>query len=445
MRIGEESETIEFKLTTGEKKEAIEAIAAILNKHCKGTVFFGIDDSGFVKGQQIADSTKKDLSRAIYESIEPRVTPSIEVQTIENKQILKVSFSGHNRPYSVNGRYLIRTGTENRKMSPDELKRLIKNDDYSSKWEEELTDYSSKDVDDIALVDFFHSAKNCGRLTMEEYDKEKLLSSVNVLINGHLKNAGYALFGKDSKIALKLATYATDNKVTFTDLRLMQGNIYNLVNCALDYILNRINWRPEIGSRKRTEIPEIPEKAIREIIINAFAHADYETLPEIEIGIHPGKIEIYNPGPFPDELTPIDFISRNLPSYKRNPLILDILFRSKDVEKSGTGFQRVNDLCVQQNVFWNYRKEAYGFFFEFIRTNVRLNVQLNKGLTEQEQIVFTMINDNPGISKAEMALRMGRSEKTIQRIIASLLRKDVIIRVGSNKTGYWKTNDVNLG
>lgn len=57
----------------------------------------------------------------------------------------------------------------------------------------------------------------------------------------------------------------------------------------------------------------------------------------------------------------------------------------------------------------------------------------------------TMINDNPGISKAEMALRMDRSEKTIQRIIASLLRKDVIIRVGSNKTGYWKTNDVNLG
>ena len=55
-----------------------------------------------------------------------------------------------------------------------------------------------------------------------------------------------------------------------------------------------------------------------------------------------------------------------------------------------------------------------------------------------------MINDNPGISKAEMALRMGRSEKTIQRIIASLLRKDVIIRVGSNKTGYWKTNNVNL-
>ena len=159
---------------------------------------------------------------------------------------------------------------------------------------------------------------------------------------------------------MKLASYATDNKVTFTDLKLIEGNIYNLVGDALDYVLNRINWRSEIGSRKRTEIPEIPEKALREIIVNAFAHADYETVPEIEIEIHPGKVEIYNPGSFPDNLTPLDFISRNLPSYKRNPLILDILFRSRDVEKSGTGFQRVNDYCNKQNVTWDFRKEADG-------------------------------------------------------------------------------------
>ncbi len=158
----------------------------------------------------------------------------------------------------------------------------------------------------------------------------------------------------------------------------------------------------------------------------------------IEIGIHPGKIEIYNPGSFPDDLTPIDFISRNLPSYKRNKLILDILFRSKDVEKSGTGFQRVNDFCKQQNVTWNYRKEAYEFFFEFIRTNVRKNVQINTELTEAEQVIFNLIQNNEGISKAEMAIRIGKSEKTVQRLISSLTKKQVIEREGSNKSGSWK-------
>ena len=83
MIIGCESEIVEFKLTTGEKKEATEAIVAMLNKHCKGTLYFGVDDKGVVVGQQISDSTKRDISRIINELIEPRISPSIELLTID--------------------------------------------------------------------------------------------------------------------------------------------------------------------------------------------------------------------------------------------------------------------------------------------------------------------------------------------------------------------------
>ncbi len=438
MIIGNESEKIEFKLTTGEKREAMESICAILNKHCSGTLYFGVDDSGYVKGQQISDSTKKDVSRVISEAIDPKITPSIEEIQIDNKSILKVSFSGHNRPYSVYGNFLSRVGTENRKMTGEELRRLVKNDDYSSAWENEITDYSYEDLDDESLYDFYISAKNCGRLEMPDYDKEKLISSLDLSFDGHIKNAAYALFGKNAKIGLKLASYATNDKITFTDLKLYTGNIYTLVSIAMKYVLEHINWRAEIGSIKRIDVPEIPEKALREIVVNSFAHADYESLPEIEINIHPNLISIYNPGAFPDELTPFDFITKNLPSYKRNKLILDVLFRSKEVEKSGTGFQRVNSLCNTNNVAWRFRKEAYGFFFEFIRTNVQLNVQLKVALSEQEQIIFNFISTNTGITKKEMAQRIGKSERTVQRIISSLMEKGVIKRIGSNKTGCWK-------
>ena len=103
-----------------------------------------------------------------------------------------------------------------------------------------------------------------------------------------------------------------------------------------------------------------------------------------------------------------------------------------------TGFQRVNEYCKEQNVTWTYRKEAYGFFFEFIRTNVQLNVQISEELTEGEQIIFNLIQKNDGISKAEMAIRIGKSEKTVQRTISSLTKKQVIERVGSNKSGKWR-------
>lgn len=441
MIIGEETEVIEFKKTTGEKKEAMESICAILNKHCRGTLYFGVNDNGYVEGQQVSDSTKKDVSRWIYESIYPKITPTIEAQSIDGRKIIKVSFSGHNRPYSVNGDYLIRTGTENRKMSTDELRKLIKRADYASKWEEEISAKTIDDIDDNALTDFYNSAIHYGRLELPVYDKRKLLSVLDLCDGEHLKNAGMALFGKDAKIGLKLATYATDDKVTFTDLKLIHGNIYNLVNSALKYVLENIKWRVAIGSRKREEIPEIPERALREIIVNSFAHADYESIPEIEIGIHPGLIEIYNPGTFPDELTPFDFINKNMPSIKRNKLILDVLFRSKDVEKAGTGFQRVNSLCNENGVSWNYRKEAYGFFFEFIRTNVHINVHINIALTIQEETVLNIIQNNYKVSKKEIGFRIGKSEKTVQRIISSLIDKGLIEREGSNRTGYWKVKD----
>ena len=443
MIIGEETEVIEFKKTTGEKKEAMESICAILNKHCRGTLYFGVNDSGYVEGQQISDSTKKDISRWINESIYPKITPTIEIQTIEDRKIIKVSFSGHNRPYSVNGDYLIRIGTENRKMSTDELRRLIKREDYASHWEEEVSDKTIIDIDDKALMDFYNSAVHYGRLDMDNFDKEKLLAALDLSEGEYLKNAGVALFGKDAKIGLKLATYATDDKVTFTDLKLINGNIYNLVNLAIKYVLENIKWRVDIGSRKREEIPEIPERALREIIVNSFAHADYESTPEIEIGIHPSKIEIYNPGTFPDDLTPFDFINKNMPSIKRNKLILDVLFRSKDVEKAGTGFQRVNEICNANGITWNYRKEAYGFFFEFIRPNIYMNKPINDNLSSQEEVLLNAIASNKNLSKKDMAQRLNKSERTIQRIISHLTEKGLIEREGTNKNGYWKVVGTN--
>ncbi|MBQ7276125.1 MAG: putative DNA binding domain-containing protein [Bacilli bacterium] len=65
MKIGEENGIIEFKKTTGELKDSMDDISALLNKYCKDTIYFGVMDDGSVKGQQISDSTKKDVSRII--------------------------------------------------------------------------------------------------------------------------------------------------------------------------------------------------------------------------------------------------------------------------------------------------------------------------------------------------------------------------------------------
>ena len=441
MKIGDETQTIEFKESTGEIHQGIEAIASILNKHSQGELYFGVKDDGTVKGQIVKDSTIKSIADAILRDIEPRINPTIEKVTFEDLDYIKVSFYGMQKPYSAFGRFLVRVGTQNRQMTRDELRRLIKNEDYSYPWERETNDLVLDDIDDTSLKNYYDEAISCGRLTMNLYDKISLLSSLDLYKNNKLNNAAYALFGKNAKVGLKLATYATDDKLTFTDLKLFNDNIYNLFDIAIKYILDHINWKMRI-ELKREAIPEIPVDAIREIVVNAFAHAIYEPLPEIEINIHPGKITIFNPGSFPDELTPIDFINDNIPSIKRNPLILDVLYRCKNVEKSGTGFKRMNSSCKNANLKWDFKLTAYGFLFNFYRNNVSLSdtldVTLTSELNDSEKRVYDMIKNNKKITRKEMSITLDKNIRTIQRITGSLVNKGYISRIGNNRFGYWE-------
>lgn len=57
-----ESETTELKKSTSELKEAVIAVAAILNKHGKGKVYFGIKNDGSVIGQDIGENTVRQIS-----------------------------------------------------------------------------------------------------------------------------------------------------------------------------------------------------------------------------------------------------------------------------------------------------------------------------------------------------------------------------------------------
>src|SRR3972149_6466345 len=119
-----EKETVELKRSTSELKEAIISLGAMLNKHSKGTVYFGIDD-GAVLGQQIGKSTMKDISKAISDWIEPKVYPDIQTKKIQGKDCIIVKVSGHDAVYSARGRYYLRMGEEDNKLSVDELRRLV--------------------------------------------------------------------------------------------------------------------------------------------------------------------------------------------------------------------------------------------------------------------------------------------------------------------------------
>ena len=438
MNFGHEDETLEFKKSTGELNEAMNSISAMLNKHGRGTIYFGVWPNGEAKGQIVTESTLREVSRKIYECIVPQIVPIIEKRIVDGNEIIEVNFSGNNKPYSSTGVYYIRTADEDRILQPHELRQFF---EYSKRlsWDAELTDYTINDIDVNSVKKFYNRAISCGRLKEEDFNVSKILSKLGLIKDNKLTNAAYYLFSKNGPIVLKMAIFATDQKLTFLDINRVNGNIIELIDSANDYIKKNIRWKADIINMKRVETPEIPLKALREIICNSFAHARYNSSTEHEITIHPSKIKIYNPGEFPIGYKPEDFISENLESIVRNPLILKTLFLSDDVETYGSGFRRVYDECSANNVNTEYLLNREGFSFIFVRDVVNdvINDVVNIKLSDDEKMVLNLLKDNPNLTAVKIAELINKNSRTIQRITNELKNKKMIERIGGTR-GYWK-------
>ena len=445
MNLGIESETVEFKKTTGEIDKAMDNIASMLNKHGHGTLYFGVSPNGNITGQQISASSLDDVAKKIKEAIKPMIYPEIKQETLDGKDIIRVDFVGKEKPYSSYGRYYKRVFDRTEEMTPDELKRMMAETDSSSYWENNLTKYGLEALDMTALEDFYKKATACGRLEiMPEFNAEALLTGLGLFENGKLTNAGFYLFSKYKPVVLKLAVYVTDERIHFADIDRLEDNICNLISRGYTYIKEHMNWRVESGvGTSRLEIPEIPVEAIREIVVNSFAHADYRGISENEIDITPTRIEIYNPGEFPDGLTPEMFANQRIKSMPRNKVILNTLYKSKDVEIFGSGFRKVYGLCKESNVRIESESAYGGFSFTFYRDKLKQDDTINVTKKERSNVsaadeVYMLLKEDPRQTREMLSKTTGKTVRTIQRALVKLVDEGKIQRIGSNKTGYWE-------
>lgn len=62
-------------------------------------------------------------------------------------------------------------------------------------------------------------------------------------------------------------------------------------------------------------------------------------------------------------------------------------------------------------------------------------------LTDGEEKVLDILKKNPNATIKMISNETDLSVRTIQRILVSLKEKDLLIRSGSDKTGYWEVLD----
>jgi len=163
----EESEYLELKKSTSELKEAVISIVAMLNKHGKGELYFGIKNDGEIIGQQISENTLRDVSQSVSNNIELKIYPEIEKVMIEDKPCIHIEFSGKlNELYYAFGRPYIRVSDEDKKLSPQEIETRIRSKVKSEVvWDKEISDTGIKQINNTVVRDFFDRALQAGRIT----------------------------------------------------------------------------------------------------------------------------------------------------------------------------------------------------------------------------------------------------------------------------------------
>lgn len=138
-------------------------------------------------------------------------------------------------------------------------------------------------------------------------------------------NAATALFTKDTgmytQFTMHLARFQGTDKNEFIDNQRVEGNIFVLLNEAMNFFRKHLNMHGKIVGLVRDEYLEIPAEALREAVLNALCHRQYERYNlTIGIAIYDDRIEIENPGVLPPQITPENIRQPHI-SYPYNPLI----------------------------------------------------------------------------------------------------------------------------
>ncbi|MDD2736368.1 MAG: putative DNA binding domain-containing protein [Desulfuromonadaceae bacterium] len=286
MTIFQETETTELKKSTSELKEAVISIVAMLNKHQRGEVWFGVKNDGTVAGQQISDKTIRDISKTIADNIEPKIFPIIEQVSVDTKQCVKVQVVGKDHPYYAYGRAYIRVGDEDRQLSARELENLIlaKNRDRL-RWDTEVCDKAL--FDDIGPG----KLKSFLKLSNLKFDTvPNSLEKLNLIRDGKMLNAAVLCFARKPEkffpnARLRCAVFGTLDTTVTLDMKDFYGDVFALINKAEEYVLEHINIGMRLEGLLRVDVPEIDREAFREAIINAFCHRDYREYDSVNIAI----------------------------------------------------------------------------------------------------------------------------------------------------------------
>ena len=430
---GEETHNIEYKQQWS--NDCLKVISAMANAN-GGRLFVGLDD----QGNPVELNNTKKLLEDIPNTIRNRlnILSTVELDKRTGHKIIRITISPSSSPVSFNGKYYLRSGSTVQELRGKELADfLLKKSGIP--WDSCAEKHSTLKALDMTTIDGFKRLA-ADRIPgiINETDSSMLLDKLNLAKNKQLKRAAVLLFGSDpqryySHAVVKIGKFLTDTDIKTTDI--VKGNLFQQVENSLEilrtkYLQSHISFE---GIHRR-DILEYPYEALREAVINALIHRNYQGFSEIQIRVYPDRMIIMNEGSLPPEIT-VEDLKRNHLSKPRNKLLADVFYFAGFIEAWGRGTLKILEKCRDQGLpepEFNNEHGVMTVIFYKTKWNEKTLKQL--GLNERQMKAVMYVKKNGKITNREYREINNISDEGARIDLNMMIKKDILIQKGKGRS-----------
>lgn len=205
--------------------------------------------------------------------------------------------------------------------------------------------------------------------------------------------------------------------------------------------MNHVSAKIDIKTFKRNEIVSYPGASLREMILNAFIHADYFIRSNIKVEFFEDDCKITSPGGIFN--ASMEEIMRGTQTY-RNHKLVNIFDKLGMIENFGTGIPRTLDAYAKEQRKPLFEATENFFYVTLPNLNYKLDNQINDQINELDLLILQIVYNHPGIKVPAIhsELLINNPSVTLNQIRNSIKRKIAsnIEYRGSRKTGgyYYK-------
>ena len=356
-----ESDRIERTESTKDTDKFCQAICAFANdlpNHRQpGYLLVGVKDNGTLSGLKVSDKLLQNLGAIRSDgNVLPQPVLSVNKYAFEDGEVAVMEVLPSDLPpVRYKGRVYVRVGPR-KAVASEQEERILSERRVALARSFDARPCIGAVIDDLALGQFDayrREAIDAETIAANHRPLEQQLASLRLYEPDREcpTYAGILLFGKNPRFFLSGA-YVQYLKLPGTDLTDLpedqaeiSGDLFSVLH-ELDMrlkVLIQTTLR-SVSSLQEKLLPDYPEKALRELLMNAVMHRNYDSNTSIRFYVFSDHIEIQSPGGLYGEATRENFPTRN--SY-RNPIIAEAMKSLGFVNRFGYGVQRAQVLLSE--------------------------------------------------------------------------------------------------